>query len=293
MFNNIIYDNLKYITEKQKPYRGRPQEEYPLYRRSDGNKYFRPSLRKAYYDIYYCKRNLLRVHKGNIVEYMYGDYLDCGDIRILNYLHEQGSFRQGWWYNGYQLTNMDSRGGLCMAHITDKDKKKYDIYPLRKGMKFDMLSDIPITKYDVLARQIDRKASAKTYKDHANDYTILNTTFKGISDGRLAYDFCQQVLGDSIAMTPEDLLTDFNEWVTQARAKSQIDGLICSARSRLQYKGFHFDKPETLITMIWDCYKDYLNEHYNNFKIKEYPCEKKYFPSNKHLKIQMREKNDE
>ena len=291
MFKIATYDRLTEIKEEENPYRGRQREEYPWSNRSHGNKYF--IVGEDYYDIYYYKNNLLRVHKGNIVECMIDDYMDNGDVRILNDLHDVGSFRQGWWRNGYQLTNMDSRGGLCIAKITDKEKKKYDIYPFRKGMKFDMLSDIPITKYDVLARQIDRKASAKTYKDHANDYTILNTTFKGIDDGNLAYEFCQQVLKDSNDMIPENLNMDFDEWVTQARAKSQIDGLICSAKSRLKYKNFHFDNPETLITLIWDKYKEHLNEHYNNFKIKKYPCEKKYFPSNKHLKIQMRENDNE
>ena len=241
---------------------------------------------------------MLRVYKGNIVECMVNNYMDSGDVRILNDLHDTGSFRQGWWYEGYQLTNMESRNGLCIAHITDKVKKKYDIYPFRKGIKFDMLSNIPITKYDVLARQIDRKKSSISYKQHENDFTILNTTFKGIDNGNLAYDFCQQVLKDNptgayFKDSGEIEKYDFNEWVTSARAKSQIDGLICSASDRLKYKSYMFDIPETLINMIGQCYKDYLNEHYNNFITKKYPCEKKYFPSNKYLKIQMRENDNE
>ena len=183
---------------------------------------------------------------------------------------------------------MDKRGGLCIAHITDKDKKKYDIYPFRKGIKFDMLSNIPITKYDVYARQVDRKKSLKSYKEHENDFTILETTFKGIDNPKLAYEFCQQVLKDNISPTAGDIFTVPDAWVTSARAKSQIDGLICSAVSRVKYNSFHFDNPETIINMIGQCYKDYLNEHYNNFKVTEYPCEKKYFPSNEYLKIQMR-----
>ena len=282
MFDNLTYDILTRITEKEKPYRGRAQEEYPYDVRSHGSKYF--TIGKDYYDIHYYKNNLLRVHKGNIVECL-GDYVDGGDIQILNKFHEQGSFRQGWWHNGYQLTNMDKRGGLCMAHITDKDKKKYDIYPFRRGIKFDMLSNIPITKYDVYARQIDRKKSLKSYKEHENDFTILETTFKGIDDPKLAYEFCHQVLADNPL---GDYANNRDAWVTLARAKSQIDGLICSAENRLQYQSFHFEKPETIINMIGQCYKDYLNEHYNNFKVTEYPCEKKYFPSNEYLKIQMR-----
>ena len=285
MFNYITYERLKEITEKEKPYRGRAQEEYPYDVRSHGNKYF--TVGEDYYDIYYDKAPLLRIHKGSIVEWIgeYDNFSYQGQITILNKFHEQGSFRQGWWYNGYQLTNMDKRGGLCMAHITDKDKKKYDIYPFRKGIKFDMLSNIPITKYDVYARQVDRKKSLKSYKEHKNDFTILETTFKGIDDPKLAYEFCQQVLKDNPL---GDYADNRDAWVTLARAKSQIDGLICSAVSRVKYNSFHFDNPETIINMIGQCYKDYLNEHYNNFKVTEYPCEKKYFPSNEYLKIQMR-----
>ena len=286
MFDNITYDRLTKITEKEKPYRGRAQEEYPYDVRSHGNKYF--TIGKDYYDIHYDQAPLLRIHKGSIVEWIgeYDNFTYQGQIQILNKFHEQGSFRQGWWYNGYQLTNMDKRGGLCLAHITDKDKKKYDIYPFRKGIKFDMLSNIPITKYDVYARQIDRKKSLKSYKEHKNDFTILETTFKGIDDPKLAYEFCQQVLKDNPL---DDYADNRDAWVTLARAKSQIDGLMCSAVSRVkQHNSFHFDNPETIINMIGQCYKDYLNEHYNNFKVTEYPCEKKYFPSNEYLKIQMR-----
>ena len=294
MFNYITYDRLTEIKEKEKPYRGREHEEYNWSSRSRGHKFFR--VGEDYYDIYYYGTHMLRVYKGNIVECMVKNGMDSGDVRILNDLHDTGSFRQGWWYEGYQLTNMDSRGGLCIAKITDKEKKKYDIYPFRKGMKFDMLSDIPIRKYDVLARQIDRKKSSISYKQHENDFTILNTTFKGIDDPKLSYEFCQQVLKDNPkdeGLDGEIEKYDFNEWVTQARAKSQIDGLICSASNRLQYKGFHFNNPETLITLIWDKYKEHLNEHYNNFITKKYPCEKKYFPSNKLLKISMRENDNE
>ena len=287
MFNYITYERLKEITEKEKPYRGRAQEEYPYDVRSHGSKYF--TVGEDYYDIHYDKAPLLRIHKGNIVEWVgeHDNFSYQGQITILNKFHEQGSFRQGWWHNGYQLTNMDKRGGLCMAHITDKDKKKYDIYPFRKGIKFDMLSNIPITKYDVYARQVDRKKSLKSYKEHENDFTILETTFKGIDDPKLAYEFCRQVLKDNPF---GDYADNHDAWVTLARAKSQIDGLICSAvmGNRLQYQSFHFDKPETIINMIGQCYKDYLNEHYNNYKVTEYPCEKKYFPSNEYLKIQMR-----
>ena len=282
MFDNLTYDRLTRITEKEKPYRGRAREEYPYDVRSHGSKYF--TIGKDYYDIYYDKDRLIRIHKGNIVEWIGDTHLASqGEITILNRFHEQGSFRQGWWYEGYQLTNMDKRGGLCMAHITDKDKKKYDIYPFRKGIKFDMLSNIPITKYDVYARQVDRKKSLKSYKEHENDFTILETTFKGIDDPKLAYEFCQQVLEDN-----PYCYRGTQSHITRARAKSQIDGLICSAENRLQYQSFHFEKPETIINIIGQCYKDYLNEHYNNFKVTEYPCEKKYFPSNEYLKIQMR-----
>ena len=288
MFNYLTYDRLTEITKREKPYRGRAQEEYPYDVRSHGNKYF--TVGEDYYDIHYDKVPLLRIHKGSIVEWIgeYDNFSYQGQIQILNKFHEQGSFRQGWWYNGYQLTNMDKRGGLCMAHITDKDKKKYDIYPFRKGIKFDMLSNIPITKYDVYARQVDRKKSLKSYKEHENDFTILETTFKGIDNPKLAYEFCQQVLKDNISPTAGDIFTVPDAWVTSARAKSQIDGLICSAVSKVKHNSFHFDNPETIINMIGQCYKDYLNEHYNNFKVTEYPCEKKYFPSNEYLKIQMR-----
>ena len=288
----MTYDRLTEITEKEKPYRGRAQEEYPYHLRSHGSKYF--TIGKDYYDIYYDKSPLIRIHKGNIVEWLGDtDWASQGQITILNKFHQQGSFRQGWWYEGYQLTNMDKRGGLCLAHITDKDKRKYNIYPFRKGIKFDMLSNIPITKYDVYARQVDRKKSIKAYKKHENDFTILETTFKGIDDPNLAYEFCQQVLKDGYDAWSEKVVAcirsdEHDAWVTRARARSQIDGLVCSAENRLHYQSFHFEKPETIINMIGQCYKDYLNEHYNNYKITKYPCEKKYFPSNRYLKIQMR-----
>jgi hypothetical protein len=284
MFNDITYDKLTAITEKEKPYRGRAQEEYPYDVRSHGSKYF--TIGKDYYDIHYDKTPLLRIHKGNIVEYIHDNFLYQGQITILNKFHEQGSFRQGWWSNGYQLTQMQSRGGLCIAKITNRNKREYDIYPFRKGMKFDMYSDIPITKYDVYARQVDRKKSFKSYKEHENDFTILDTTFKGIDDPKLAMNFCSQVLKDNPL---GDYADNHDAWVTLARAKSQIDGLICSARTDIKYwHSYRWDRPESIIDMIGKSYKDYLNEHYNNFKVAEYPCEKKYFPTNKLLKIQMR-----
>ena len=291
MFNDITYDKLTAITEKEKHYRhkiGHTTKCYPWSKRQHNNKYFtRPEEVDSYYDIHYVDPNkpILRIHKGNIVECL-TDYMRQGDIQILSNLHDAGSFRGGWWCNGYQLTNMESRGGLCIAKITNRDKREYDIYPFRKGMKFDMYSDIPITKYDVYARQVDRKKSLKSYKEHKNDFTILDTTFKGIDDPKLAMNFCEQVLKDNPL---GDYADNHDAWVTLARAKSQIDGLICSASNIIFYGStYRWERPESIIDMIGKSYKNYLNEHYNNFKITEYPCEKKYFPANKLLKIQMR-----
>jgi len=296
MFNNLTYEKLTAITEKEKHYRhkkGHKTKCYPWDKRQLNNKYFtRPEGVDSYYDIYYENWNShepkIRIHKGNIVECV-ADYMDSGDIIVFSKLHEQGSFRGGWWSNGYQLTNMESRGGLCIAKITNRDKREYDIYPFRKGMKFDMFSDIPITKYDVYARQVDRKKSLKSYKEHENDFTVLETTFKGIDDPNLSYQFCEQVLKDNPLGDYEDN-HDYDAWVSLALAKSQIDGLICSARDDIYMRsnGHRWQKPESIIDMLGKSYKDYLNEHYNNFKVTEYPCEKKYFPTNKLLKIQMR-----
>ena len=275
MFNNMTYERLKEITEKEKPYRGREREEYPYVKRSHGNKYF--SVGEDCFEIYYYGHLLIKIHKGNIVEFM-NDHYDQGEKTLLNGFHQCGSFTQGWWYNGYQMLNMDSRGGCCMAHITDRDKKKYNIYPVRKGIKYNMLSDIPITKYDVLARKLIRKQANSIYEKHNDDFILADSIFSALGDYNSKRDYIDNIRKD----TPKERGETYMEFVTRAKEKSVIDGMICSLK-----RYYYYDSDKDVTKIIKD-YKDYLHEFYGAFEIKKHPCEDKYFPSNKYIQIQMR-----
>ena len=72
------------------------------------------------------------------------------------------------------------------------------------------------------------------------------------------------------------------EFVTRAKEKSVIDGMICSLK-----RYYYYDSDKDVTKIIKD-YKDYLHEFYGAFEIKKHPCEDKYFPSNKYIQIQMR-----
>ena len=299
MFDKINYDRLVEITETEPHFRHKKGHKTKCYpwgeNRGQNNKYFtRPKEGNewcSYFDIHYAhkERVLLRVHKGNLVECM-RSYYDQGDIMVLTkVIGKQGNFRQGWWSEGYQITNQNSRGGTVIAYVTDSKNKKYDIVPFQEGMIFDMKTDKPITEYDVLVRQVNRKLSAKTYEDHADDFTVLNTMLQGIGDERLAYEFCHQVIRDN----PRDFRKETEmQWIEKASEKNLIDGIVCSAKSNLNIEGYKLSTKH-LVDRIIKAYRLHLNEKYNNFHIKKYPCEQKYFPTNDLLKIQMREDKNE
>lgn len=300
MFDKINYDRLVEITETVPHFRhkkGHKTKCYPwVAHRGQHRKYFtRPKEGNewcSYFDIHYCspKRILLRVHKGNLVECTM-PYYDQGDIQVLSdVIGKRGNYRQGYATEGYQISHESRRGGTVIAHTINEENKKYDIMPFQEGMVFDMKTDKPITEYDVIARQVNRKLSAKTYKDHADDFTILNTTLQGIGDERLAYEFCKQVLEDNPKPHPP---VPTMQWIDKAYNKSPIDGIICSSINYLSLDRGYRLSVKHLVDRIAKDYKRYLNEKYNNFHMKKYPCEQKYFPTNDLLKIQMREDKNE
>jgi hypothetical protein len=284
MFNYMTYEKLQGIVDRNSHYRGRKRKEYPWGERHQGHKYFtddsdwHESLKEDSFTLYYYRIPLLKIHKGDIVEFL-KDHYDQGERQMLNTFSREGAFRYGYWYEGYYLTFMDSRGGCCMAHITDAKAKKYDIYPVRKGMKFDMMTDIPITKYDVLQRKLIDKKHEEACKKHADDFILYDSVTKAIGE----YDIGGH-LHELSKDTPRKEGESELDWVTRAREKSVIDAIAISSRLGLGDR-YHWQRTGHYFV---NCYEMYLDELYDNFKTKVHPCENKYFPSNQYLKIQMR-----
>tara|TARA_R100001510_G_scaffold2209_1_gene1741 strand:- start:950 stop:1792 length:843 start_codon:yes stop_codon:yes gene_type:complete len=278
MFNRMTYERLQNIMEQNLPYRGRKRKEYPWDSRYMGHKYFSKCDDEDSFTIFYYRVPLIKIYGGNIVEFL-KDYYGQGERQILNTLHVEGEFRYGYWYKGYSLTQMESRGGCCMAHITDEKAKKYDIYPVRKGMKFDMMTDIPITKYDVLQRKLIDEKHEEVCKKHADDFILFDSVAKAVGEHNVGEHF-HELAKD----TPREEGEDEIDWVTRAREKSVIDAFAVSSKLGLADRYYWWKTGKYYV----NSYEMYLDELYGNFKTKVHPCENKYFPSNQYLKIQMR-----
>ena len=278
MFNRMTYERLQDIMKHNLPYRGRKKEEYPWGERHQGHKYFTDNGDS--FSIYYSDRTnpLLKIHKNNIVEFT-RDFYYQGERQMLNTFHREGAYRYGYWYEGYYLTSIESRGGCCIAHITDTKAKKYDIYPVKKGMKFDMMTDIPITKYDVLQRKLIDEKHEEACKKHADDFILFDSVAKAVGEHNVGEHF-HELSKDTPRKEGEDEI----DWVTRAREKSVLDAFAVSARAGLADKYYWWKTGKYHV----NSYEMYLDELYGNFKTKVHPCENKYFPSNQYLKIQMR-----
>jgi hypothetical protein len=282
MLEYITHDRLTKIINEQPPYRGRTGEQYPYYKRSHGQKYFIPrnNMGGTYYDVYYYKNKLLTIHPNNIVEF-HSDYYGQGETGILKDL------TKGWFCNN------KARGGYI---YTKTYEENYTIIlPIKNGIKYDMITDEPITKYDVVTKQVDRKASTKLIQDHAWLFKSTNTWLNAVDDE----DFIPFVM-ETTALTH----AEYGTWRRSDKYSSVLKDLYdkkdyigfavaCASRmdnfANLNKHSFtrFYDKPKVMSWIIESMKKE-LWDIYDTYNNKIIPCELRYIPTNKKIEIKLR-----
>jgi hypothetical protein len=290
MFERVKFEKLEDIRNNSKPIKGRKAEEYYYSSKNHKGKYRRGgrhSIRPEYNEYGVCdsyvyiyglaKAEILRVYHNDIVQMM-----SVGQGRlIMNDLHEDRS-----WSVGHEKL----RGGHILRRWCYKDETQRRIYPLINGMAFSIDSNEPVTKYDVHCRTINRKKAKESWVANYSKWSAVLSMMKSIDDEGKVGEMVREIhkshgfkYHDNFhwiesrpyrPLTPEHI-----EAVKKASKVSVFDEVVTACGA--------YDIPDNKL------YKSYLNEVDDNFNTKIHPCEDKYFPTNKHIKIVMREVNDE
>jgi len=285
MFERVRFERLENIRNNYKQIRGRKAEEYYFslsdnYKRG-GSHVIRPEYNELgvcdSYVYNYQKQDILRIYHNDIVQILnveYGKY-------IMNDLHES-------W--DYRINHEQPRGGYVLHHFNKTAEKNY-IYPVVNGMAFHIHSDEVVTKYDVHCRLVNRKKAKESWTENKPKWLAVQSMFNTVN-GQARQEMVRNihkeygfVFGkwDWLESRPYVPYTSKHvEAVKKASEVSAFDEVVIA----MGMQGSRLDKMK-------QSYKDYLNEVNDNFKTKVHPCENKYFPTNKYIKIVMREVNDE
>ena len=287
MFERVRFERLENIRNNYKQIRGRKDEEYyfsfltnGIYKRG-GNHVIRPEYNELgvcdSYVYNYQKKDILRIYHNDIVQILNVHY----GKPVMNNMHDS------WDYN---ICHEQVRGGYVLYHFNKTAGKNY-IYPVVDGMAFHIHTDEVVTKYDVHCRVVNRKKAKESWTENESKWLAVQSMFNTVNgqarqemvrDIHKEYGF---VFGnwDWLESRPYKPYTpEHIEAVKKASEVSAFDEVVIA----MGMSGAR------LLNNMKQSYKNYLNEVNDNFKTKVHPCENKYFPTNKHIKIVMREVND-
>jgi len=285
MFERVRFERLENVRNNFKQIRGRKAEEYyfSLYNTYErgGNHEIRPEYNELgvcdSYVYNYQKNDILRIYHNDIIQILNVEY----GKHIMNDMHES-------W--DYRISHEKPRNGYVLHHFNKTVGKNY-IYPVVNGMAFHIHTNEVITKYDVHCRIVNRKKAEKSWTENEPKWLAVQSMFNTVN-GQARQEMVRNihkeygfVFGkwDWLESRPYIPYTQEHiEAVKKASEISAFDEVVIA----MGMNGSRLDKMK-------QSYKHYLNEVNDNFKIKVHPCENKYFPTNKHIKIVMREVNDE
>jgi acylphosphatase len=300
MFEKIRFERLEKIRNNSERIRGRKAEEYYIRLWDGENDYTRGGshvIRPEYNELGVCdsyvynyqKKDILRIYHNDIVQILNVDY----GKPIMSEMHHS-------W--DYRISHEQARGGYVLHQkrpdyqfkkdLITNPQIKYYIYPVVDGISFHIHTDEVVTKYDVHCRVVNRKKAEKSWTENESKWLAVQSMFNTL-DGNTRQEMVRNVhkeygfvfgKWDWIESRPYIPYTSKHvEAVKKASEVSAFDEVVIamgmSGARRLDN--------------MKQSYKHYLNEVNDNFKTKVHPCENKYFPTNKHIKIVMREVNDE
>jgi len=297
MLEHITHDKLAVIEITENPYRGRDKKEYPYWDRHHGHKYFRPRINEngeQEYDVYYYGIKLVTVHPNNIVEF--GNPIDYrqGETTILKSLNATQGDNGNWgWNNGSKFCEQSGRGGYVYIKVLDAEAKYYTVRPIRRGMKFDMISDEPIVPYDLTLKKLIRKKAQKIKSEHIHVRQLLHSWVNALESKEIT---------EQITEIREEQRSAPNEWAyldALYESSMHINAVIVSATLG---NALHYFSPwqidswgkEKFVDKLMDSYHEYLYErNVGTYNKKVVPSELGYYPTSKYpIEINMRGDNN-
>ena len=321
MLEHISHDALTHIVSTEKPIRGRARKEYPYDgRQSAIYKDFFQNKDESY-TIRYYGEEILKIHKGNILEPLVNNFSQ-GTKSVINYLHKRMAGSDSY----REIRNSKIHGGLIFEswkkdlnceYRKDKDKSTRIILPLRVGMRFNMLTDTVAKgyEYDVIARKLNRKKSIKLLEEKESLFlrnkVMMNTIppINIIKDIKEAIKRLEGLDDKGFKVYGKDKVNIKKKNETSYEADdiyNLVINLIAKEENLVNYYGLKWGSAEQILSgynpvdtsklLTWstDCLKEYLKEKYNLYDVtQKQPCEDRYFTSNKRIKFIMRGNNNE
>jgi hypothetical protein len=311
MLEHLTHDALTLIVSKEKPIRGRARKEYPYANRNQAiwKDFFQN--KDESYTIRYNKEEILKIHKGNILEVV-KDYFCQGTKTVLNNYHkrncEHKEIRHSKIHGGliYESFRRDKIDRMYSPSVYPIDKSTQIILPLRVGMRFNMLTDTVAKgyEYDVIARKLNRKKSIKLLEEKESLFLRNKVMMNTIPPINIIKDI-QKVL-DEKGYEYEEMNENVDESYKQGDIYNLVINLIAKEENLVNYNGLRWGSAEQITAgynpvgaddiLKWstNCLKEYLKEKYNLYDVtKKQPCEDRYFTSNKKIKFIMRGNNNE
>ena len=280
MFEAIRFEKLEDV---RKQIRGRKAEEY--YFEKVGSQYLRGGsheIRPEYNEYGVCDSYVYIYGKAEILRVYHNDIVQILDVErgkpIMRKLHES-------W--DYWIHHEKARGGYILSQKAPDYSytNAFNIYPILNGMAFNIHTDEVVTKYDVHCRSINRKKAKESWVANYSKWSAVLSMMKAIDDEGKVGEMVREIhkshgfkYHDNFhwiesrpyrPLTPEHI-----EAVKKASKVSVFDEVVIACGA--------YDVPDNKL------YKSYLNEVDDNFNTKIHPCENKYFPTNKYIKIVMR-----
>tara|TARA_R110000744_G_scaffold54404_2_gene115478 strand:- start:207 stop:1226 length:1020 start_codon:yes stop_codon:yes gene_type:complete len=278
--------------------------------------------------IYIHGKKIYSIDSDNIITWQLddGDW-DSGITRILNKdMHDErglvrhDSAKGGLCFVIYKTEDnpryKDYMGNILDQYAHEKIWKIKEVFPLKPNMQYKLVKFTPegsncyhvndtlesISKYDVVARKLNTKKAREikhNCKSESEEFSsILLLLDDSESKEKLYNSFIDNVLGDLRERSKLDIramTTEQKQVYIDKAGKHSISNKIF-IRSFLHHplskqgvqslaRWGEFEKD------IWDENLKALYESEDCYDKKYYSCEDKYYPSNKNIKIQRRDKN--
>ena len=299
MFEKVRFERLEKIRNNSERIRGRKAEEYYIRLWDGENDYTRGGshvIRPEYNELGVCdsyvynyqNKDILRVYHNDVVQILNVDY----GKSIMSEMHYSWDYRIG---------HEQARGGYVLSQKAPDYKftNEYYKYPVVDGMAFHIHTDEVVTKYDVHCRVVNRKKARESWTENESKWVVVQSIFNTLDDSarremvRNVHKEYGFVFGKWNWLESRPYIPYTSKHVEAVKKASEVspfdEVVIAMGVAREGDRAVQ----DTLLNNMKQSYKDYLNEVNDNFNTKVHPCENKYFPTNKHIKIVMREVKDE
>lgn len=294
MFEHVTYDRLLEITKQEKPYRN--TNDYPVFPnlRQQSHKRFYAD-KDGVFIVEYQKRDLLKIHKGNIVEFTQDNYWQ-GERYYLTTLCKNGygSYRQGYWHNGQLVCNDEKRGGNIWVNILDAEGRYMQMRPIRPEIKYNMITNEPLVAYDIISPKVNAKQNKLITEKLNESYKLIETYFKAWGTQEKIREATEELEQESKEKYGGAGSTGLS-WSYDNMKKMYMDGKLDYITAIIYNKNYvwrHTRYSDTSLSEVLSNIKRIIKEYIWDW---EYaydehvtPMEMVYIPTNERLKVRLR-----